>query len=46
MAERVGYSPSLFRYPTIVSATCMNTAWILAIYMISPGSTPSILPHE
>ena len=41
MAERVGYSPSLFCHPTIFSATCMKTAWIVAISMISPVSTLS-----
>jgi hypothetical protein len=45
MAERVGYSPSLFGYPTIFSGTSMKAASILAISTVSPVSTHSTLPH-
>jgi len=41
MAERVGYSPSRFCYPTMFSATCMKTASILAISTTTPISTAS-----
>src|SRR5258708_32721921 len=41
VAERVGYSPSPFRHPTIFSVTSMNTASILAISTISSVSTAS-----
>ena len=37
----MGYSPSRFSYRTIFSATCIKTAWILAISTFSPFSTSS-----